>query len=160
MGVMLALMATLSALERMIPPIPFMPPSARLGLANVVVMCAALFLRGREAVALNALKALFVFLTRGYVAGALSLFGGVLSILAILFLLKAFKDKVSFVALSVCGSIAHNFGQALAFRLVAGAFPVFYYLPFLLIFGAAFGVVTGVVLKVVMPAVRGSRWLK
>jgi heptaprenyl diphosphate synthase len=156
---MLALMMVLSMLERMIPPLPFMPPSARLGLANVVVMYAALFLGWKEAFGLNAMKAVFVFLTRGYIAGLLSLSGGMLSVSVIMFVLWVSKDKASCILLSICSSIAHNLGQILAVSAIMGMWQLAYYLPFLLIFGVGLGIITGVILKVIMPAVSRGRWL-
>jgi heptaprenyl diphosphate synthase len=157
---MLALMMALSMLERMIPPLPFMPPSARIGLANVVVMYACLFLGWREAFGLNALKAVFVFLTRGYAAGLLSFSGGMLSVGAILLVLWVSKDKASCVLLSVFSSIAHNLGQILAISAVMGMWQLAYYLPFLLVFGVGLGIVTGIALKVLMPAVSRGGWLE
>ena len=44
-------------------------PAIKLGLSNIVVMYALLFLRTHTAVLLVVLKALFAFLTRGVTAG-------------------------------------------------------------------------------------------
>ena len=62
-------------------------PAIKLGLSNVVVMYALLFLRTRTALLLVVLKALFAFLTRGATAGFLSLCGGGLSLVVMLVLL-------------------------------------------------------------------------
>ena len=50
-----------------------------LGLANIVVMYALFFMGARQALYLDLLKALFVFLVSGWTAGFLSLCGGLLS---------------------------------------------------------------------------------
>ena len=49
------------------------------GLANIVVMYALFFMGARQALYLDLLKALFVFLVSGWTAGFLSLCGGLLS---------------------------------------------------------------------------------
>jgi heptaprenyl diphosphate synthase len=157
---MLALMIVLSMLEHMLPPIPFMPPSMRIGLANVVVMYAVMFIGSKEAFALNILKSGFVFLTRGYVAAVLSLCGGLLSICAMVLLIAIFKQKVSIVILSVGSAIAHNVGQFLAISIIMGTWALLYYLPVLLVFGTALGVITGLVMKVLLPVLKDRLWNK
>jgi heptaprenyl diphosphate synthase len=132
----------------------------RLGLSNVVVMYAATLMGGREAVLLNVLKAVFVLLTRGYVAGILSLSGGLLSICVILLLLGAFHEKASCIFISVCSATAHNIGQVLAISAIMGTWWWSYYAPFLLMFGVCLGIITGIVLKVLMPAVSARRWFR
>ena len=80
-GVLFALAMVLSFAESSIAPLLGLAPGMKLGLANVVVMYALLFLGGRAALALVLLKAGFGLLTRGAVAGLLSLAGGLLSLL-------------------------------------------------------------------------------
>ena len=53
----------------------------KLGLANIVVMYALFFMGVKQALVLDVLKALFVFLVSGFTAGFLSLCGGLLSLL-------------------------------------------------------------------------------
>ena len=81
-GMLFALAIALSWLESCVTPLLGLMPALKLGLANIVVMYALLFLDTRSAAALVALKALFALLTRGVTAGALSACGGVLSRLA------------------------------------------------------------------------------
>lgn len=74
-GMLFALAIALSWLESMVSPLLGLMPAIKLGLSNIVVMYALLFLRTRTAVLLVVLKALFAFLTRGVTAGFLSLCG-------------------------------------------------------------------------------------
>ena len=60
-----ALAIALSYLESLVSPLLGLMPAIKLGLSNIVVMYALLFLRTRTALLLVVLKALFAFLTRG-----------------------------------------------------------------------------------------------
>ncbi|MBQ8941063.1 MAG: Gx transporter family protein [Firmicutes bacterium] len=158
-ALMLSLIIVLSALENMLPPLPALPPGVHLGLSNIVTMY-ALFTTGKKtAVLLNVLKSVFVFITRGAIAGALSLSGGMLSILIIIALKAALADKISFAALSVAGAVFHNAGQLAAITVILDNFAAVYYLPVLIVSGVVMGSVTGTVLNVVMPRL-GMIWRK
>ena len=80
MGLLFALSVVLSFLEGTLTPLLGLPPGVKLGLANVVVMYALFFLGRGSAFTLVLLKSFFVLLTRGAMAGALSLGGGLLSL--------------------------------------------------------------------------------
>ena len=73
MGLLFALSVVLSFLEGTLTPLLGLPPGVKLGLANVVVMYALFFLGRGSAFTLVLLKSFFVLLTRGAMAGALSL---------------------------------------------------------------------------------------
>ena len=75
-GLLAALALTLSLLEGMLPPLPGMPPGAKLGLSNVVMMYAAGTLGLPFAMALAVIKGGFALLTRGVTAGAMRFSGG------------------------------------------------------------------------------------
>ena len=153
MGLMLALMLVLIAIERAMPSLPLLPPHlGRIGLPNVIVMYVLFFVGKKEAVTIAVLKAGFNVLMRGPLAGLLSLSGGLLSLIIILVLWWVFGDKISYVALSIGGAIGHNAGQLAAFSIVFQSWSFFmFYSPVLLISGAIFGTVTGVFLRVIMP---------
>ena len=76
LGMLFALSMALSFLESMLTPFFGLMPAMKLGLSNIVVMYAVLFLNRRSALYLVLLKALFALLTRGVTAGFLSLCGG------------------------------------------------------------------------------------
>ena len=74
-GLLFALAMALSFIEGTLT-IPGLLPGMKLGLANIVVMYALFFMGPRQALVLDVLKALFVFMVSGFTAGFLSLCGG------------------------------------------------------------------------------------
>ncbi|MDR1704167.1 MAG: Gx transporter family protein [Clostridiales bacterium] len=162
MGIMLAVMVCLTALEHMIPGLPFAPPGVKLGLSNIVTMYVLFFIGGRRALVLAGLKSGFVFMTRGVSAGILSLCGGIAAVLIILLLSSAYK-KASYLLLSVAGAITHNLGQLAAAQAMLGANILGFYWPVLLASGVVMGSVTGTVLQAVMPYIKkllGNRGIR
>ena len=82
MGLLFALAMAFSYLESMLV-IPGLLPGMRLGLSNLVTMYCLFFLGKRAGYTMAVMKAVFVVLTRGFVAGMLSLSGGIFSVTAI-----------------------------------------------------------------------------
>lgn len=149
-GILGALALTLSFLESLLPAVPFLPPGAKIGLANIVVMFSALTANVPQTLAVVLVKSVFSLFHSGLSAFFISFCGGLLSAAVLLLCLKIRRIPVSMIALSVCSAIAHNIGQLAAASVISGT-GLWGYLPALLVFGAVFGVVTGVVLKIVMP---------
>jgi uncharacterized membrane protein len=84
LALLLALIFILVLLERMLPPLPLLPPQfGRLGLSNVIVMHGLFFMGKNEAALLLSLKSLFALLMRGPFAALLSFAGGMNYIAAI-----------------------------------------------------------------------------
>lgn len=152
LGLMLALIIVLMIIERMIPPLPFLPPHFKLGLSNIIVMYSLFFIGKKDVFLLVALKASFNAMMRGPLGGVLSLSGGLLSVAVIVLISLIFKNKVSYVALSIAGAIFHNLGQ-IAVMAVYLQSPILlqFYLPIILIAGTILGTITGVSLKTIMP---------
>ena len=119
-GMLFALAIALSYLESLVSPLLGLMPAIKLGLSNIVVMYALLFLRTRTALLLVVLKALFAFLTRGATAGFLSLCGGALSLGVMLGLLQlpGSGDRDRHVCRSGAGpqSGAAGWGRRAAFQ--------------------------------------------
>jgi len=160
LSAMLAAVFVLSAVESLFLTLPFLPPHAKPGLSNIVVMYCLFCVGYKQAVGLNAAKSLFVLLTRGSTAGLLSLCGGMLSIAVIILALKLFerKDvKMSYASVSVSGAIAHNLGQFAAVMLLFTASAMIFFLPVLIMSGIATGLLTGTLLKILMPALARIR---
>lgn len=155
LAMMLTLTVVLSIFESMIP--SFAPAGIKLGLANIAVMYGLIFYGRKEAVVLNVAKAALGFATRGATAGILSFCGGMLSIFVIIILGIIFKDKISYIILSVFGAIFHNVGQLIAVYFIMDNYNVFYLLPILIISGVVMGVITGILLKTLMPVLSFSR---
>ena len=150
-GLLAALALSFSFLEGLIPPIPVLPPGAKLGLSNIVVLYAAGSLGLPAALFLACLKGGFALLTRGVTAGLLSISGGVLSALVMWLLLQ--KTRASLSLVGVCGALSHNAAQHCAAWLLTSAAVVFY-LPFLVLFGVLTGLLTGLVLKLTLPPLQ------
>lgn len=157
-GLLAALALCLSFLEGLLPPLPFLPPGAKLGLSNIVTMYAAGAMGLPCALFLAVLKGGFSFFGRGVTAGVMSLSGGVLSTLVMWLLLR--KTKASLSVVGVCGALSHNAAQlAVAFFLTSAA--ALYYGPFLLLFGVLTGVLTGLALKLLLPPLsRLERYMR
>ena len=151
MSMLLAMIVVLSIFEGMLPPLPYLPPGVKIGISNIVTMYTLFCMDTRSALTLAAVKSLFVGITRGVTAGILSICGGLLSISVLLILLYLFKDKLSYIFLSILGAIAHNIGQLMAITIILNSIYTLYYLPILLIAGIIMGTITGTLLKVVMP---------
>ncbi len=150
LALLFALAIVLSILESLLP-IPAPVPGIRLGLANIVVMFALFYLRKRDALAIVVLKAAFVLTTRGTVAGILSLSGGLLAFIVMAVLLAVFKDRMTYLLISVAGAIFHNVGQIAAASAILKT-ALWLYLPVLLVSGIVTGFATSILLKLTAPA--------
>ena len=151
LGMLFALSMALSFLESMLTPFFGLMPAMKLGLSNIVVMYAVLFLNRRSALYLVLLKALFALLTRGVTAGFLSLCGGALS-LAVFCLLLALPFTITGYIFSVSG--AHNGGQLLGAAALLSDKMAITYAPMLLIAGLIVGSCTYMVSRLIFPAVK------
>lgn len=133
------------------------PPGVKLGLSNIVVLFMLLSVSKFDAVLLVLLKGLFAFITRGFTASVMSLFGGLFSILVMIVLLLLFKNRISLLILSISGALFHNIGQLLAASWLMGTLFISY-LPVLLLAGLAAGFITSVILKITLPALKKSKF--
>ena len=155
-GMLGALALALSALEGALPPLPALPPGAKLGLSNLATMYAAGALGLGPALLLALTKALFAGMTRGAVAFAMSLSGGALSTLAMWILLRPRRRPFGFLGLGVCGALAHNAGQLCTAVFLAGPAAAGY-APWLLLFGVPSGILTGLLLRALYPLLEKLR---
>lgn len=152
-GVLLALTVALSWAERLIP-MDAVLPGAKLGLANLVVLCGLYLFPMPWALCLTALKILLTGLLFGnYYSLAYSVAGGCLSFLAMV-LCKRFGRSVGFT--SVLGGVFHNVGQLLCAWAILGSMGVLAYFPVLLLAGmgagGAVGAVGALILRRLWPA--------
>jgi heptaprenyl diphosphate synthase len=144
----------LAIVENMLPPLPIAVPGVKFGLSNIAVMYALFFLGKKQAYAIGILKSVFVFVTRGGIAGLLSLSGGVLSITVMILLMFLFRDKITYLIISIFGAVFHNVGQFIVITVIYTGMNMLAYLPVLLISGLAAGIVTSTLLKFIMPAFK------
>lgn len=152
-GLLFALAMTLSLIEGMIT-FPGLLPGMKMGLANIVVMYALFFMGTKQALLLDILKALFVFLVSGTTAGFLSLCGGTLSLLVMWILYRVLPFRLTWFIISVCGALAHNIGQLLGASAILGTSLSLYYAPIMLVMGLIMGALTSISLKAILPAIE------
>ena len=152
LGLMLAVIVVLLAIERMLPPIPFFPPNFKLGLSNIIIMFAIFSIGAKEAFVLGVLKSFFNMLMRGVIGGMMSLAGGMLSIAVIAILIWVSRNKMPVISLSVVGAIFHNIGQIIVAIIILRSPHLFMlYLPVLLVAGVVMGTLTGIAAKIIIP---------
>ena len=151
LGLLFALAMVLSFFESALSAMMALPPGIKLGLSNVVTMYCLFFLGSRPAFTLAVLKGLFVLLTRGAVAAAMSLTGGLCSVVVMLLLMALPRKMVSYLMISVAGGVFHNLGQLFMARWIIGSEKIFYYLPIMVASGLLMGTVTGMLLRILLP---------
>ena len=137
-----ALAIALSYLESLVSPLLGLMPAIKLGLSNIVVMYALLFLRTRTALLLVVLKALFAFLTRGATAGFLSL-------AVMLVLLQLPVSGYIFCAGS---ALAHNLGQLAGAAVLLSSAMALGYAPVLLAAGLIVGGISCILSRALFAA--------
>lgn len=152
-GLLFALAMALSFVESSIAPMLGLMPGVKIGLANIVVMYALFFMGTRQALTLVLLKAFFVLLTRGAVAGLLSLSGGLLALLVMLCLYKLPRRPTYFI-MSVSGALAHNIGQLIAVSVVLNTPLALTSAPVLIVSGLGMGLITSASLNALLPALE------
>lgn len=146
-GLLFAVAIVLSIFENSMQ-IPLVAPGIKFGLSNIAVMLSLFYLGKNIAFLLALMKGMFVFITRGVVAGVLSLSGGLLSVGIMSILLIIYKDKISYLLLSVSGAVFHNIGQLAVITLIYAQLNLWLYIPVLIISGVVSGIVTSTLLKV------------
>lgn len=159
LAMLFAASIVLSIVEGLLPPLPFAAAGVKIGLSNIPVMYTLFFINPSSAFAAAILKSLFAALTRGTVAGILSLSGGILSITAMYLLTLIFREKISYLLLSIFGAVFHNIGQLIAVSIIYTSVNVFIYLPVLLIGGVGAGIATSFLLRFIMPSFKNMQEL-
>lgn len=139
----IALAFTLSFLESLIP-INLGIPGVKIGLANLVVLAALYMLPKRDAFFISMVRILISGLI---FSGAFSLLysftGGILSFAVMMIAQK--NKHLSIIGVSVLGAAVHNVGQIIVAALVMQTYRIVYYLPVLLLSGAASGILVGLI---------------
>ena len=154
-GLLFALAIALSMMESAVSPLLGLMPGVKLGLANIVVMYALLFIGKGQAFTLVVLKAFFSFLFFGATAGFLSLLGGIFSLLI---MIAVRRLGATLFIMSVCGALAHNVGQLLGASLILSSALALNYMPVLLISGLIMGSATAASVRILLPALQKTRY--
>jgi heptaprenyl diphosphate synthase len=144
----------LAIVENTLPALPIAVPGVKFGLSNIAVMYALFFLGRKQAYTIAVLKAAFVFITRGAIAALLSFSGGVLSITVMILLMALFKERISYLVISIFGAVFHNVGQFIVITVIYTGMNIWAYFPVLLISGLIAGIATSTLLRFIMPALQ------
>lgn len=120
-------------------------PGAKIGLGNLFVLLALYTFGVGEAFAVMMVKCVLGNLIVGNLSGmTFALFAGTASLLTCALLAVLAKDKVTVVAVSVCGAVVNNLAQNAVYAFVSQSPTVFVYAPYLALVGVLSGVVVGV----------------
>jgi heptaprenyl diphosphate synthase len=65
-----------------------------------------------------------------------------------------FREKISYLILSIAGAVFHNIGQLIAVSIVYTNLYLMYFMPVLLVTGVLAGIITSVLLNVIRPAFK------
>lgn len=150
LGMLAAVAMVLSYLESLLPTAAVLPPGAKAGFSNLVNMFAASTLGLPSALGIAILKACFAGVMRGGTSFFMSLGGGILSTLAMYFLLR-YAKRLGFVGIGVLSAVCHNAGQLLVAAVLVGNASVLGYAPMLLLCALIAGTLTGLVFRAVFP---------
>lgn len=148
-GVFIALAMILSYLENLIP-INVAVPGVKLGLANLVTIVSLFKLGLKPTIVISIGRIVLSGVLFGNVTVIIySLAGAFLSILVMFFVKKIKIFTVTGV--SICGAVAHNFGQIIVAALILENANIMYYMLVLAAIGAlagtAIGILSGIILK-------------
>lgn len=153
-AILAALALALSFFESLLPTFAFLPPGAKLGLSNIVVMFAMSALGLPYAFGIMLLKCCFAGLTRGASAFFISFSGGVLSVITLFLFMRLLKGRFGILGVSVSSAVMHNMGQLVAASLIAGSGLLLGYAPAMLIAGIGAGIITGTAYGVILPYIK------
>lgn len=149
-ALMTAMAVVLSFVESLLPTAYFMPPGSKLGLSNIPVMFSASKLSVAETLLIVVAKSAFVFITRGFTAFCMSLAGGILSGLCMIFIFRKTKG-FGYMGIGILSALCHNAGQLIVSFFLVQTTAIIGYAPVLLVASVFTGILTGTVLKISMP---------
>jgi heptaprenyl diphosphate synthase len=155
-GIFTAMAIGLAFFERLIP-INFGIPGIKLGLANIVTVTSLFILGPLYAIVIQIARVILSTLLFGSPAGLIySLSGGLLSVAAMVLILRIPRPVFSIVSISVVGAVFHNIGQIIAAALVVMNLNLAFYLPVLMISGVVTGLFVGFVSKYLVTGLDRS----
>lgn len=148
MGILLGLSVALSSFENIIA----LPYGMRIGLSTIPVMFSLFTFKNiKQPFMLCFAKSLFVLVSRGVTAFAMSFGGGLLSFAVSVFMIK--KTKSSAMLISMVGGMFHNIGQLIVLSVMLGTLSCMTIAPFLIITGIIAGTITGFIIKIILPLI-------
>lgn len=140
LGLLTALSVIMFMVENLFPPLII--PGAKLGLGNIFVMLALIYLGYGSAVILVVCKCLISAIFGGFSSILYSLPSGLVSLTVCYFLLR-FVKGISIVSISSVSSVIHNLVQNVVFSIIIKSSKVLLYAPYLAFLGIVCGIITG-----------------
>lgn len=139
-------------IENLFPPLFF--PGAKMGLANIFSLAALILYGPADAFVVVAVRTVLGSLFTGNISALMYSFtGGLVSMAVSAVLLYTVYPKVSIMAISIVGAIAHNIVQNLVFVAVSGTALVFSYMPYLALTGILSGAIVGAATMIIFKKV-------
>ncbi len=151
-GVFTALALVLSYLESLVP-LSFAIPGIKLGLANIVTIVALYKLGLKATVLISMGRILLSGILFGNVTVIIYSIAGAFLSIVVMCLVRKIK-AFSTVGVSICGAIAHNFGQIIVASLVMENQNIMYYMLILCMTGAITGVLIGILASIILKNVN------
>ena len=127
-------------------------PGIKLGLANLVSLCALYLLGPVDAAAITLVRVVLAGLTFGNTFSMLYALAGAVLSLFVMILLKL-SGRFGTLGVSAAGGAAHNIGQILVAFAVLQSDGLWYYLPILLVSGVMCGSVIGLIGGIVVKRI-------
>lgn len=148
LSLMVSQSLVLYIIESFLPPISFVAPGAKLGLANIITL-SVLYISGfRDAFTVLGMR---IFISSmfggGFSAFLYSISGGLLGLTAMGITKKLHKLDISIIGVSVTGALFFNIGQMLAAAAIIQNLAILVYLPILSYVSVGTGIFVGIVSK-------------
>ena len=156
MGVMLAAALLLGYVESLVP-FDFAIPGIKLGLPNMLVLIVLCKKGIGYALPFGLLRVLLSNLLFGSALSLAYALSGCLLSVAVMWVVQRLKF-LGVAGRSVLGALAHNLGQIVAAMIILATPGIIYYLPFLMISGAATGFLIGIAAAAVLE--KGGKALE
>ena len=154
-NIILVLNAILISLLEAYIPVPVPLPGVKLGMGNIVIIIAVVFMNLKDVFFIVIVRCFVVaVLSKGIIVLVFSLTGGILSAFLMWLLYKKLHNFFSIRGISIAGAIIHNIGQVLIASIILNESIVIYYLPILLISSIVTGFITGSIADIAICEIR------
>lgn len=144
MGILTALALIISLFESLAPPIIPILPFAKVGISQIIILTTLIILSPFDATVVLIIRSALVAVFIGNPSMMLySIPAGMISLILMAILLRT--RKFSIIIISMTSGAIHNLIQLGVAALITRSWAVFFYAPYLMIFGAVAGLFTGLV---------------
>lgn len=159
LSILTALGLIMFMIESLFPPLFI--PGAKMGLGNIFTLLTLIILSPVDAIILVILRTVLGSFFVGSMSTLIySLSAGIVSVLISIVLVKFTFPRVSIIAISVCGAVAHNLTQNIVFCLISQTPKMFAYMPYLALLGVVAGVIVGFAVYLIVKFIPMSTFIK